>query len=75
VLLNDDRRLQPVENVVPLVRQETLRQHDDIEDAVAPVTAALTTAELVKLNHAVEVEHQSPAAAAAAWLDRHRIRS
>jgi osmoprotectant transport system substrate-binding protein len=75
VLLNDDRGLQPVENVVPLVRQETLRQYDDLEDAVAPVTAALTTAELVKLNHAVEVQHQSPAAAAAAWLDMHPVRS
>jgi osmoprotectant transport system substrate-binding protein len=69
VLLQDDRRLQPVENVVPLVRQDALRAHDDLEDAVAPVTAALTTEELVKLNHAVVVQRQTPAAAAAAWLD------
>jgi osmoprotectant transport system substrate-binding protein len=75
VLLQDDRRLQPVENIVPVVRQETLRVHDDLADAIAPVTAALTTQELIKLNHAVEVQHQLPAAAAAAWLDRHGVRS
>jgi osmoprotectant transport system substrate-binding protein len=72
VLLQDDRGLQPRENIVPLVRQATLDAYGDrIADAVAPVTAALTTRELVQLNNAVVVKRQSPAEAAAAWLRQH----
>jgi osmoprotectant transport system substrate-binding protein len=74
-LLRDDRSLQPRENVVPLVRQDILRAHDDFEDTVAVVTDALTTEELIKLNHAVDVQRQSPAAAAAAWLQQHPART
>jgi osmoprotectant transport system substrate-binding protein len=71
LLLQDDRGLQPRENVVPLVRQATLRAYGDrIEKAIAPVTAALTTDEMIKLNRAVEVERRTPAEAAAAWLQR-----
>jgi len=71
VLLQDDRELQPRENVVPLVRQATLRVYGDrIEEAIAPVTAALTTQEVVRLNHEVDVEHRSPAEVAAEWLLR-----
>jgi osmoprotectant transport system substrate-binding protein len=71
VLLQDDRGLQPRENIVPLVRHEVMSRYGPrITDAVAPVTAALTTAQLIELNRDVEVEGLSPAQAARAWLDR-----
>jgi osmoprotectant transport system substrate-binding protein len=73
VQLADDRRLQPADNVVPVVRREIL-------DAYGPalvrllnlVSAQLTTAELTKLN--LQVADGQPAAdAAAGWLRAHTI--
>ena len=71
VLLEDDRGLQPRENVVPLVRTAVLTAYDGrIEEAIEPVTAALTTAELIELNRTVEIESTTHASAAKEWLDR-----
>jgi osmoprotectant transport system substrate-binding protein len=73
VLLEDDRRLQPADNVVPVVRRE-------IVDAYGPplvrllnaVSAQLTTIELTRLN--LRVADGEPAAdAAAGWLRAHTI--
>jgi osmoprotectant transport system substrate-binding protein len=67
-LLIDDRALQPPENVVPLVREATLdRFGDELRTALDEVSARLTTNDLRQLNHAVEVDGQSPAEAARAW--------
>ena len=73
VQLEDDRRLQPAENVVPVLRREVL-------DAYGPalvrlcnaVSAQLTTAELTRLNLQV-AEGQPAAEAASAWLRAHTI--
>ena len=73
VQLEDDRRLQPAENVVPVLRREVL-------DAYGPalirlcnaVSAQLTTAELTRLNLQV-AEGQPAAEAASAWLWAHTI--
>jgi len=68
VLLTDDRSLQPHENVVPLVRTAALdRWGDRLRDALDAVSAKLTTADLINLNRAVEVEGLSPEDAAARW--------
>ncbi|WP_138734201.1 ABC transporter substrate-binding protein [Modestobacter excelsi] len=68
VLLTDDRSLQPHENVVPLVRTAALdRWGHRLADALDAVSARLTTADLISLNRAVEVEGLTPEAAAARW--------
>jgi osmoprotectant transport system substrate-binding protein len=69
-LLADDLGLQPHENVVPLVRTTALRRWGDRLRATLDATSArLTTAELVRLNRAVEVDHLTPELAAARWWD------
>jgi osmoprotectant transport system substrate-binding protein len=73
VQLEDDRRLQPADNVVPVV-------HREVVDAYGPalvrllnaVSAPLTTAELRRLNRQV-AEGQPAADAAAGWLRAHTI--
>jgi osmoprotectant transport system substrate-binding protein len=73
VQLEDDRRLQPAENVVPVLRRQVL-------DAYGPalvrlcnaVSAQLTTAELTRLNLQV-AEGQPAAEAASGWLRAHTI--
>lgn len=68
LLLRDDRSLQPNENVVPLVRSPTItRWGERLRKALDAVSARLTTADLVRLNKAVEVDGRTPAEAAAQW--------
>ena len=70
MLLVDDLGLQPQENVVPLVRTDVLeRWGDDLRDALDEVSARLVTADLVRLNAAVELDGLTPAQAAARWWD------
>jgi osmoprotectant transport system substrate-binding protein len=68
-LLADDRGLQPHENVVPLVRTAVLarRWGARLQAVLNSISARLTTADLVRLNRAVEIQGQSPARAAAQW--------
>lgn len=68
-VLDDDRRLQPAENVVPLVRAEVVeRWGDDLVRLVDGVSARLTTEDLRALNARVAAG-DSPATVAQRWLD------
>ena len=68
VLLRDDRRLQPAENIVPIVRSSVLERFGvGVRDVLNEVTARLTTAWLRRLNHRVEVSER-PRAVAREWL-------
>ncbi len=70
VLLDDDRDLQPAENVVPLARAEVVERWGDVlVDRLDAVSAALSTADLAELNAEVGIERVPPAEAAADWLD------
>jgi osmoprotectant transport system substrate-binding protein len=69
-LLVDDRGLQPHENVVPMVRQEVVdRWGDRLTDALDETSSRLTTAGLIRLNQAVELNGRTPAEAAAEWWE------
>jgi osmoprotectant transport system substrate-binding protein len=69
-LLADDRALQPHENVVPLVSAPVLDQWGGrLEGALNAASARLTTADLIRLNRAVESEGLTPEQAAARWWD------
>ncbi|MGY1711677.1 glycine betaine ABC transporter substrate-binding protein [Geodermatophilus sp. SYSU D00758] len=69
VLLDDDRGLQPPENVVPIVRTEVLeRGGEELRAALDAVSARLTSADLVRLNRLV-LDGRTPAEAAALWWE------
>jgi osmoprotectant transport system substrate-binding protein len=69
VLLRDDLRLQPAENIVPVVRSEILdRYGDEFVAAVDAVSMRLTTEELIELNRLVSLDGEDPAAVATHWL-------
>jgi osmoprotectant transport system substrate-binding protein len=68
VLLTDDRELQPPENVVPMVRSDSVdRWGEQLRTALDDVSARLTTADLVELNRTVEIDGLTPAEAAQRW--------
>ena len=69
VVLEDDKKLQPPDNVVPIVRTEILK--GDVEALLNSISAKLTTEGLSELNKAVDVDKADPAAVAKGWLEEH----
>jgi osmoprotectant transport system substrate-binding protein len=69
VALEDDRGLQPPENIIPVIREEVIGDQDPaFVEAFDSVTRLLTNDELRKLNAAVDIRHESPEDAASRWL-------
>lgn len=73
VLLEDDRGLQPPENVVPVVRTEVLERHPDVAGIVDRATAQLGPEDLVSLNRRVDLDRLTPGDAAREWLRAHGL--
>ena len=70
VLLEDDKQLQLADNLIPVVRKETLDANPVIADTLNAVIAKLSQAELTELNKAVTVDLTPTADAAKAWLTK-----
>ena len=69
VVLEDDRRLQPAENIVPVVNDATILRHGTaLVDAVNAVSERLSPQALTGLNRRIAAG-TSPQDAAHAWLD------
>ena len=68
VVLDDDRDLQPAENIVPVVRQATIqRWGPGLETALDRLSGRLTTADLQAMNRRVE-DDEPVANVAGEWL-------
>ena len=65
-VLADDRRLQNVDNLVPVIRADD--RTPVIVDALNRLSAVLTTRDVVLMNKAVDIDRRSPARVAAAFL-------
>lgn len=59
VLLEDDQKIQPAQNLVPAVSTVYLSNHPDLEDVLNPLMVALTTEKLTELNGRVSVDRES----------------
>lgn len=69
VALEDDRGLQPAENIVPVVRTDLIDAYgSELADRVNLITSRLTTLGLVELNRQFLEEGRDAAEIAAAWL-------
>jgi osmoprotectant transport system substrate-binding protein len=74
VQLNDDRRLQPAENIAPMMRTEIVAAYGStLVSLIDTITAQLNTRDLIQMNQQVELEGAKPAAAAADWLRNHPV--
>jgi osmoprotectant transport system substrate-binding protein len=65
-VLADDKQLQDVDVVVPVVRQSAVSPR--LTATLNKVMATLTTSELMRLNASVDLRHSDPAAVAKAYL-------
>lgn len=68
VLLEDDKKLQNADNVLPVVNAEDAGS-PEIAQALGKITKALTTEDLVELNRKVDAERAKPADVAKAYLE------
>jgi osmoprotectant transport system substrate-binding protein len=74
VQLEDDRGLQPAENVVPIVRKEILAAYGPaLAGVVDAVSAQLNTRDLIHMNLRVQLQGVEPATAASHWLINHPV--
>lgn len=74
VVLADDRRLQPAENIAPLVSARAVERYGDrLTGALAAVSARLTSENLTFLNWRVAVGGKDAVAEAEGWLERHGL--
>jgi osmoprotectant transport system substrate-binding protein len=71
VVLTDDKRTQPADNIAPLVRNDLLAKLSDkagFEKILNAVSAAMDTATLTDLGKQVSVDNKDIAVVAKAWL-------
>jgi osmoprotectant transport system substrate-binding protein len=74
VLLRDDRRLQPTEEVVPVVSSRAIQRYGAaLQNALDSVSAALDSRSLRFLNWRITVAGQDYRAEARGWLQRHGL--
>jgi osmoprotectant transport system substrate-binding protein len=66
VLLNDDKGLQPAQNLVPVGGAKVLT--GDVASVVNNAFAKLTTADLSAMNASVDIDKKDPDDVAKAWL-------
>jgi osmoprotectant transport system substrate-binding protein len=60
VVLEDDKQIQPAQNLVPAVSTAFLDEHPDVADVLNPLMAALTTENLTELNARIAVDREKP---------------
>lgn len=69
VLLEDDKQIQPAQNLIPAVSSDWLADNPDVEGILSDLMAALTTENLTELNGLVSVERQKPEDIAREFLE------
>lgn len=60
VLLDDDKHIQPAQNLVPAVSSQFLSAHPDLRDLLDTLMKSLTTDNLTELNGKVAVDRAKP---------------
>jgi osmoprotectant transport system substrate-binding protein len=71
VVLEDDKELNPAQNLVPVARAEVL--NDTIRSALNEISANLTNKGLQRMNRAVGVDKREPEDVAREWVREHGL--
>ncbi|AJQ26451.1 glycine betaine ABC transporter substrate-binding protein [Pelosinus fermentans] len=67
-VLEDDKKFFPPYYAAPIIREDTLKKHPEIADALKLLAGKLNETEMAKLNAKVDLEKQDPKAVAKEWL-------
>jgi glycine betaine/choline ABC-type transport system substrate-binding protein len=57
-VLEDDRHYFPPYEAVPVIREQTLRQHPEVSRALAGLAGKISDEEMQRLNYAVDGQHR-----------------
>lgn len=68
-VLKDDKSFFPPYYAVPIVKEETLKEHPELEDALNYLAGKLTDEKMRKLNYKVDSLKESPAKVAKEFLE------
>ena len=68
VVLEDDQKFFPVYEAAPLVRSEALKALPSLSDVLAKLSGAITAADMQQMNKSVDLDAQTPASVASAFL-------
>ncbi len=60
VALEDDRHFFPPYEAVPVIRQQTIREHPDVARALAELEGKISNAQMQRMNYAVDGQHRDP---------------
>jgi osmoprotectant transport system substrate-binding protein len=71
VLLEDDKKLQPADNLIPVIRKSV--DSADLRAALDAVSKPLTTAELTEMNRQQSQDKSDSSAIAKAWLAKNKL--
>lgn len=69
VLLEDDKGIQPAQNLTPAVNADFLEANPDLEDTFNRLSDALTTEDLASMNVQVDLQRKKPADVAQQFLE------
>ena len=67
-MLSDDKHYFPPYEAVPIVRNDTLGHHPEVRAALGELEGKISTAEMQKMNYAVDGEHRDMADVAREFL-------
>jgi len=70
VVLEDDRHYFPPYDAVPVVREQTLQQHPELQPALAALAGKISDDEMRRLNYAVDGQHRDAKDVARQFLRR-----
>ena len=68
VVMEDDQSVQPIYNPAPIIREEVLSEHPEIESILRPVFESLDLKTLQELNGRVQVGGEPSGAVAEDYL-------
>lgn len=69
VMLDDDRSYFPAYDAAPVIRDDTLREHPELEAVLGKLGGAISEDAMRRMNYAVTGESRAPAAVAAEFLE------
>lgn len=75
VLLQDDKGIQPAQNLIPAVNSTFIKAHPDVATVLNKLSATLTTADLASMDLKVGVNREKPDAVAKEYLDSKNLLS
>lgn len=67
-VLDDDRHYFPPYEAVPVVRDQVLREHPEVDTALAALGGVISDSDMQKMNYAVDAQHQDTQVVAREFL-------